>query len=396
MQDLKLTVSSLMMSDYKNDDLIRCMYNISGDDPEAVLTAYMRMCEILFISRKTLSGYIFAMACEKGGQLFESLLSGDTGECCAAVKRECDILSYLAAIPADEFIAKVREKTGDIGVTELPVYENGDTEITSDAIVAYRRKFGSAFFEENKAFIYENGQLSPVKRFDRVSLSNLKNYDVQRDAVINNIRCFINGYKYNNILFYGDRGTGKSATVKAVVNEYPELRIVLVPKASVMSLYDIYDTLCSVPLKFILFMDDISFSSNDPEFGFMKQALEGSVSIMPDNCMICATTNRRHIVRETSSRAIEEQNEADARDEISSLADRFGLYLTFFQPDKKGYLDIVRKIAADRKIDIPDDRLSALAERFALRKANCSPRTAKQFCDMAEAGLALGTELENI
>lgn len=396
MQDIKLTVSALMISGYKNDELIRCMYNAENEDPETALSAYMRLCEILYASRQTLSGYIFAMACEKGGSLFDPLPSDTSHDAGAVIKRECDLLSRLASVTAEELIGKVRGKSGAVSNIELPVFENGSTPISADSVSSFRRKYGSVFFKENKAFIYENDRLLPVKRFDRIALSDLKNYETQRNAVINNTRCFIGGQKYNNILLYGDRGTGKSATVKAVVNEYPELRIVLVPKCSVMKLYDIYDALCPVPLKFILFMDDISFSDNDPEFGFMKQVLEGSVSVMPNNCMICATTNRRHIIRETSSGESDESHEADACDERTALADRFGLYLTFFRPDKRGYLDIVRKIAADRKINIPDERLSALAERFSLRKANRSPRTARQFCDMVEARLALGIDPENI
>ena len=396
MMNVKLTVSSLMVSDYKNDELIRCMYNTESDDPDTALSAYMRICEILYASRQTLSGYIFTMACDKGGTLFDSLISDDSRKYESVLKRECDLLASLASVTSEDLITRIQGKSGADSEIELPLFETGSTVISVDSVVSFHRKYGSVFFRDNKAFIYENGRLLPVKRFDRIALSDLKNYDTQRNAVINNTRCFLGGQKHNNILLYGDRGTGKSATVKAVVNEYPELRIVLVPKSSVMQLYDIYDLLGSVPLKFILFIDDISFSDSDPEFGFMKQALEGSVSVLPDNCMICATTNRRHIIRETAYGIGNENHEADARDEISSLADRFGLYLTFFQPDKNGYLDIVRKIAGDRNIDIPDNRLSALAERFSLRKANRSPRTARQFCDMVEARLALGIDLENI
>ena len=199
------------------------------------------------------------------------------------------------------------------------------------------------------------------------------------------------------MLLYGDRGTGKSSTVKSIANEYTEIRIIQVPKSAISDIYRIYDIVKSNPLKFIIFIDDITFSEDDPGYSILKQILEGSVSVTPANCLIYATTNRRHIIKETESeRKGDEMHAADARDENSSLADRFGLYITFISPDKKEYLDIVKQICDDRQVNISEDKLLVLAERFALKKCGRSPRTARQFVDMLQSRLELGLTTDDM
>ena len=396
MQDLKLMREILVTSGYKNDAVIKSFCGIVSDNRENAIGSYSHICETLMLSGMSLTEYIFRLAVNEGSELLGNYLKSSSETMLTNIGRDIKVLSEFSAITAEEIVSYFRERFGIVNDIIFPVYQNGQTEITPESVIAYSRKYGSMVFAENKAFIFENGSLSPIIDFDRISVDALKNYDTQRNAVIDNTLCFIRGRKYCNALLYGDRGTGKSSTVKAIVNKYDGLRIVLVPKNELTQLYHIYDILSISPLKFIIFLDDLSFSGDEKEYSFLKQALEGSIRIMPENCVIYATTNRRHIISENCSESADEHIAADARDENAALADRFGLFVTFFMPDKKTYLDIVKKIAADRKLELPDEKLEVLAERFALRKAGRSPRTARQLVDKLEAYSALGLDPDKI
>ncbi len=390
MQDLRLSRELLVTSEYKEDEVLNCICGTFSEKRWKAVSAYSRLCELLLLKGKTLSEYTFLLAVNSGTLLNECDITDMNSTAYRNFRHDIEILSAFAAVKCDDITDGLRERFGILNDTDFPVFETGDTVISAETVIKYKNRFGSSLFAENKAFIYGTDGLTPVRFFDRIRLSDLKNYETQRDALVSNTLCFINGRRYSSALLYGDRGTGKSSTVKAAVNEFPELRVILVPKEMILRLYDIYETVRTIPLKFVLFIDDLMFSGDEPEYTFLKQALEGSVNVMPQNCVIYATTNRRHIVKETYSERADEHNAADAREEKVSLADRFGLYITFMLPDKKAYLDIVKKIAADRKLGIDEDELITFAERFALRKGGRSPRTARQAVDKLESGLDKG------
>ena len=239
--------------------------------------------------------------------------------------------------------------------------------------------------------------LHPIEKPDAIRLSDLKKYESQRKQIVDNTRAFIAGHPADNALLYGDRGTGKSSTVKALLNEYANLRIVQVDKKDVACLPTLYKTLSESPLKFIIFIDDLSFGENDEGFGILKKVLEGSVCGRPSNILIYATTNRRHLIKETeSSRMGDNVHSADEIDESMSLSDRFGLFVTFLAPNKETYLEIVRSLILDRGIMIDADKLDRCAERFALKRNGRSPRIARQFADSLQSKLALGIDLEKM
>ena len=249
-----------------------------------------------------------------------------------------------------------------------------------------RRGYG--IFARYHVFTVHEGELVPMRHPDPQSLSELSGYEQERGKVIANTRALLAGKPASNVLLYGDAGTGKSSTVKAIANEFaPEgLRLIEVKKAQLYQIPDIVERLSINPLKFILFIDDLSFSSNDNDFAALKAILEGSVSSRGKNLAIYATSNRRHLIKESfADRDGDEIHLADTMQELLSLSARFGLTVTFSRPDKTLYEHIVENLALLYDIDVPKDRLMTQAEAFALRAGGRSPRTAKQFIEQLKA-----------
>ncbi|MCC8016904.1 MAG: ATP-binding protein, partial [Clostridiales bacterium] len=236
--------------------------------------------------------------------------------------------------------------------------------------------------------------LYPISGTDPVLLTDLKNYELQRRQVIDNTESFVNGYPANNVLLYGDRGTGKSSTVHAVLNEYAKygLRMIEISKSDIPDLTLIRELLSESPMKFIIFIDDLCFDSHDYSFGELKAALEDSLSGRKHNTIIYATSNRRHLIKENFSDRENDINRNDIMQEQLSLSDRFGLSVTFINPDKKAYLDVVEKIAEDRKLKADKDKLFLVAEQWASKKGGRSPRCARQFIDFVESAEKRGKE----
>ena len=226
--------------------------------------------------------------------------------------------------------------------------------------------------------------LKPAVCPDAVALSDLIGYTMQRQQVIDNTKALLSGKKAANILLYGDAGTGKSATVKAVANAYAQegLRLVELSKNELHLLPKLLEELSDNPLKFILFIDDLSFQDNDDDFSALKAVLEGSISARAVNTVIYATSNRRHIVREThSQREGDEIHRNDAMQETISLSERFGMKVYFEKPAKALYLEIVQGLAQQNGLDMDADALALEAERFALRKCGRSARAARQLVE---------------
>lgn len=169
--------------------------------------------------------------------------------------------------------------------------------------------------------------------------------------------------------------------------------MVELPKSEIDGLPVLFDLLKDVPLHFIVTIDDLSFSENDERFGVLKATLDGSIAARPDNILIYATTNRRKLIKETNGdRSVDEIGRSDAVDESMSLADRFGLFITFTQPNREVFFDIVRKLAEDMEIEIDDSELIQAAERFALKRGGRSPRIARQFTDWLCSRIELGLD----
>jgi len=238
----------------------------------------------------------------------------------------------------------------------------------------------------------ENGRLVPVRHPDPQRLAQLPGYEGEREKVIANTKALIAGLPANNVLLYGDAGTGKSSTVKAIANEYAGLglRLVEVKKNQLYQIPDLMDALAANPLKFILFIDDLSFTANDDNFAALKAILEGSVGGRAGNIAVYATSNRRHLIKETlGDRAGDDIHEADTKQELMSLSARFGLTVTFLRPEKDRFAYIVAELAAQYGVDIPAEELLVKAEAFAIRAGGRSPRVAKQFIELCRAGVTV-------
>ena len=251
---------------------------------------------------------------------------------------------------------------------------------------------GYGIFAKYHVFTVEDGELVPVRYPDPQRLDELPGYEREREKIIANTRALLAGKPANNVLLYGDAGTGKSSAVKAIANEFAGegLRLVEVKKNQLYQMPGLMDTLAQNPLKFILFIDDLSFSSNDDNFAALKAILEGSVGGRSQNLVVYATSNRRHLIKETmTDRTGDDIHEADTRQELMSLSARFGLTVTFQRPDKDRYEAILLDLARQYKVQMPSDQLFIKGEAFALRSGGRSPRVAKQFVELLAAGVRM-------
>lgn len=297
------------------------------------------------------------------------------------VVSELHKLQLIADLTSEQLTASV-----DANIV-LPEFGTVKTDLVSEYSERCRsiEKYGYGIYSGNRMFyLSEEGKIVPARYPDPVRLTDLIDYKREQKIILDNTLALLEGKPAANILLTGDAGTGKSSTIKAVVNELYDrgLRILEIRKEQLRRIPSIIDELSENPLRFILFIDDLSFVKDDDNFSALKAILEGSVSAKSSNIAIYATSNRRHLVKETfSDRDGDDIHRNDTMQEIISLSDRFGIHITFRRPDKNTYLNIVHSLAAEYGIDMPAEELDIAAERFALGRGNRSARAAKQFID---------------
>ncbi|ACC82001.1 ATP-binding protein [Nostoc punctiforme] len=263
-------------------------------------------------------------------------------------------------------------------------------------LAAYYRQCGSGLFAEYRALRWQAGQFIGIQYSDPVKLSALVGYESQRDALLKNTEFLLSGEMALHVLLYGSRGSGKSSLVKSLLNEYSErsLRLLEVTKSDLKDLPEIVEHLRGVSQKFIIFVDDLSFEEDDDAFKALKVVLEGNLTARPQNVVVYATSNRRHLIREffvdrPTPKDTEEIHAWDTMQEKLSFSDRFGLTLTFEPADQKTYLKIVQHLAAQAEINITQENLEFQALQWATRHNGRSGRTARQFVDFLKADLRL-------
>ncbi len=327
------------------------------------------------------------------------------------VKRELRYLDDIASLSFDDVVEHLNDGASVVG------FKNGNETQAEDKTLSFLPKWttgkihliknfsaklscinttGYGIFAKYTFFRMLEGQIVPVTHPDYQNIDRLFEYERERDIIIKNTEALLSGEGASNMLLYGDMGTGKSSTIKAVAAAYSGkgLRIIEIKKNQLFQIPDIMEQLASNPLKFILFIDDLSFSGNDDNFSALKATLEGSISGCGENTVIYATSNRRHLVRESAMDregrygADDDLHLNDTLQETMSLAARFGLSITFSKPNKDEYLSIVRSLAVEYGLSVEDeDEFLKKAEAFAIRKNGRSPRTARQFIELQKIGI---------
>ncbi|MGI6038444.1 MAG: ATP-binding protein [Limnochordia bacterium] len=284
------------------------------------------------------------------------------------------------------------EETGDPITEQLKALfrENQDWPNLLPQLVEYYQRCGTGQFGRFHGFRWSEEGLRGIPQPDPIRLENLIGYERERELIIKNTEMFLKGARANNILLYGDRGTGKSSTVKALLNEYGPrgLRLIEVPKQMLGQYSQIISLIEDRPQRFVLFVDDLSFDENEGQYRDLKAILEGGLEVKPDNVVIYATSNRRHLVKETFQDRNGELRSQDTVQEKLSLADRFGITITFLSPDQKTYLAIVDGLAQQRGLPIDRETLHRRAIEWQAWHNGRSGRTARQFIDHLAAELA--------
>ncbi len=299
----------------------------------------------------------------------------------ACVKSELETLNIIAHLTPEKLISECDNSHF------LPKFDTNKINIVENYLRRTNNigKYGYGKYAKNRMFyVNEQGEIVPVEHPDPIDFDSLVEYRSERERVLENTVHLIEGKPAANILLTGDAGTGKSSTVKAVCNRLFDdgLRLIEVRQTQLTVIPRILNELSANPLKFILFIDDLSFLKDDDNFNVFKAVLEGSVSTKSENVVIYATSNRRHIIKETfSAREGDEIHLNDTVQEHISLSARFGMHISFSKPNKQVYLNIVKTLAHNAKLDIDDSELELLAERFALEKGGRSPRYAKQLVE---------------
>lgn len=294
-------------------------------------------------------------------------------------KTELALFNEIAKLTADDFKDEIKS-----GI-ELPRWENSDVDIAEsffDMIASIKTKGYGIFARANVFKVADDGELAPIMNADILPLSSLYGYKRERSLVLDNTLSLAEGGNAANVLLYGDAGTGKSTTIKACAAACFDkgLRLVEFKKNQLKFIPALTEKLANTPLKFIFYIDDLSFRADDDDFCFLKGILEGDVSGNANNIRIYASSNRRHLMRESfDARTGNEIHLNDTLQETMSLSDRFGLTITFSKPEKDLYIEIVENLAAEYGIKLPYDELVLGAEAFAIRTNGRSPRTAKQY-----------------
>ncbi|MDO5408745.1 MAG: ATP-binding protein [Eubacteriales bacterium] len=269
--------------------------------------------------------------------------------------------------------------------------ETRDEQEFFDCVTGFYKDYGVGMFGLNKAFRIqplEDGSVKfcPINNMDAVMLDDLVGYEIQKKKLVDNTRAFVEGKKANNVLLFGDSGTGKSTSVKAIVNEFygQGLRMIEIYKHQFKDLSAVIAQIKNRNYRFVIYMDDLSFEEFEVEYKFLKAVIEGGVETRPDNILIYATSNRRHLIKENWSDRddVENQNgmhRSDTMEEKLSLVNRFGVTINYSKPSQKEYFHIVTELAKKSGVTMDEETLCAEANKWELSHGGISGRTAQQF-----------------
>lgn len=383
-----LTIFRQLLADPVIGGFQNLVFYIGEKDVQAQVDAYCEFTSALYQKTPNLSAYI-------------NYLINNDENFYVKEKAACKQVSYVveAALEAELETLQELADTTSLSIKEvidykgfLPDWENAYLDLCAD----YKERIeklpvtGYGIYSKFTTFHLTDGQITPVHHPDPQRLNQLFGYERERGLIMKNTEALVNGEGASNMLLYGDAGTGKSSTIKAVCNHFADqgLRLLEIKKNELYQIPHVVEELSANPLKFVIFIDDLSFTANDDNFSALKAILEGSVTTCGNNIAIFATSNRRHLVKESmGDRSGDELHINDTLQETMSLAARFGLTITFQRPEKEAYLDIVKNLAAEYGIKMDEAELFRKAEAHAIRRSGRSPRVAKQFIELLKVGL---------
>ena len=347
----------------------------------------------------------FSMTCEKVGandgtvntfaksdfKVFKNLFDYDFSTIEKELGIDCfSVITNYKAIGKKEqmYNKNVSDKVQKIS---RAIEEAADEDDIFNIVTEFYKAYGVGMFGLNKAFRIardENNKLKfiPINNTEDVRLDDLIGYEIQKQKIVDNTEAFVDGKKANNALLFGDSGTGKSTTIKAIVNEYYDrgLRTIEIYKHQFKDLSEVISLVKNRNYKFVIYMDDLSFEDFEIEYKYLKAVIEGGLEIKPDNVLIYATSNRRHLIKESWNDRSDVENRngmhtSDTIQEKLSLVNRFGVTINYSRPSQKEYFDIVVKLARRSGIDMDEKELTAEANKWELSHGGISGRTAQQF-----------------
>ncbi len=353
----------------------------------------------------------FSLTCEKVGandgsvnefakndfKVFMNLFNYDFKPIEAALGINCfSLISDYKAIVKKELMynKNVSEK---VQALSLKLETAKDENEFFNYVTDFYKAYGVGMFGLNKAFRVTGGDngvtFTPINNMDKVMLDDLIGYEIQKKKLVENTEAFVQGRKANNALLFGDSGTGKSTSIKAIVNEYYDqgLRMIEIYKHQFKDLSNVIASIKNRNYKFIIYMDDLSFEEFEIEYKFLKAVIEGGVETKPDNILIYATSNRRHLIKETwnDRNDLESNNglhRSDTIEEKLSLVNRFGCQISYSKPSQKEFFDIVIGLARKNNVKMTDEELMAEANKWELSHGGISGRTAQQFINYCLGG----------
>lgn len=297
------------------------------------------------------------------------------------------ILQYQTNAEGKVYNRRIRDRICSLAVQ---FEEARSPEEMKNMLTEFYREYGVGRFGLHKAFRVEHTEagvaITPILNIAHVQLSDLVGYELAKKKLLDNTKAFVNGKKANNCLLFGDAGTGKSSSIKAIANAYYDrgLRIIEVYKHQFQDLNEVIGQIKNRNYKFIIYMDDLSFEEFEIEYKYLKAVIEGGLEKKPGNVLIYATSNRRHLVREKFSDKEEREDDLHKNDTVQeklSLVSRFGVTIYFGSPDKKEFQGIVKALAERNGIDMPQEELLLEANKWELAHGGLSGRTAQQFID---------------
>lgn len=301
-----------------------------------------------------------------------------------AARRDVGTLVLLAQTDCDRYIGAMKALlSGDWSpaLAGLPRW-SATAPFDFDSLTQFYREHGAGLYARYRAFLWEDGQLIPVADPDCPQPQDLLGYELQREQVEQNTRLLLSGRQANNVLLFGDGGTGKSATVKSMLYlpGMEDLRLIEIQKENLTGLPSLIRSLASRRQKFILFIDDLAFDQDDMTYSVLKSVLEGGLEPRPDNVAVYATSNRRNLVRQSfSDRRGDEVDINETVQEKTSLAERFGLRIPFTALNRNQFLEMVEELAQRKGVCCDREVLRAEAVKWEMRHPSRTPRTALQF-----------------